>query len=600
MAMLLLPLLVLIAGRRASAACYFPGELQGDFVMQSTATAGGSQVQYSALNISADSIPIWGHCHRRIGPNVLLMDDSGGAICIRCFHLSLRSPNVLSVLTEGLDKCYTSEDAAVCSCPEARTSAGGRPPQCPPTPPTKFHEILLFKTSGIGGEVVQSAYCPLDGRFAFTYATSESPSASGRHVCSGSEMENCPVGSGLHFRFRGCSLSDHNVTFQCLGHWPGPNNQRYLALSETSSTKKTRARYRCALYHEDADTGIISMAFSSDSTCTSDLRSATDGFETMKLSPQAPIHWTQPLDPSPCLFPSWAEGQWEHMAVESNTLVFRDHRTFTTYTFRCLASEDATGQRSLIFGRTQCGEEIYSCIWMKLRGINVLEFQLGLRSSSRMNESLCMDSNFRDDAWITQGRVDVLRESPCPIAGEYTGFIPDDSGLCAKLYSDCNRPEIMFYRVSACTPEPEVYEEREYRCLGQWEEDGVMYTYTQRRDIGSYECFVGSIVTNSEIYIKEAGEHCQRNVNPLLDGMKLTKRGSCQNTQENSGPSTFSPAHPNPTSPWHFSKKTPLPTKPWKPITGSPKGQEGIQNGVYRNIVNVFTMLSFVALTSIL
>ncbi|XP_071453396.1 uncharacterized protein [Hetaerina americana] len=602
-------LYVLLAGplRQATAACYFPAELQGDFVMQSTVTAGGGQVQYSALNISADSIPIWGHCHRRIGTNVLLMDDSGGAICIRCFHLSLRSRNVLSVLTEGLDKCYTSEEAAVCSCPEERRNAL---PQCPEVPRPEaqgvkphFREMLLFKTSGLAGEVIRSEYCPLDGRFAFSYTTEDTSDGRRRQaLCQrhDSQMENCPVGSGLHFRFRGCAHADHNITFQCLGHWPGPNNQRYLALSEASSTTKTRARYRCALYQEDAATGVISMAFSSDSTCSSDLRSATDGFETLKLTPQGPLHWPQPLDPSPCLFAKWAQGHWEHMAVEGNTLVFRDHRTFTTYTLRCLSTEDATGERALIFGRTQCGEEIYSCIWMKLRGVNVLEFQLGLRSSAYLNESLCVDSNFRDDAWITQGRVEVLRESPCPIAGEYTGFIPDDSGLCAKLYSDCNRPEIMFYRVSACTAEPEVYEEREYRCLGQWEEDGVMYTYTQRRDIGSYECFVGSIVTNSEIYIKEAGEHCQRNVNPLLDGMKLSKRGSCQSPQENSGTSTFSPTRPYPTSPWHSSKKTSLPTRPWKPITGSPKGQEGIQNAVHRNVVNVFSFLCIVTLTAFL
>lgn len=67
--------------------------------------------------------------------------------------------------------------------------------------------------------------------------------------------------------------------------------------------------------------------------------------------------------------------------------------------------------------------------------------------------------------------------------------------------------------------------EREYRCLGQWEEDGLMYTYTQRRDVGTYECFVGSIISDNEIHIKEAGDHCQRNVDPMHYGMKLIKKG---------------------------------------------------------------------------
>ncbi len=32
--------------------------------------------------------------------------------------------------------------------------------------------------------------------------------------------------------------------------------------------------------------------------------------------------------------------------------------------------------------------------------------------------------------------------------------------------------------------------EREYRCLGNWEEDGILYTYTQRRDMPGHQCFV--------------------------------------------------------------------------------------------------------------
>lgn len=85
----------------------------------------------------------------------------------------------------------------------------------------------------------------------------------------------------------------------------------------------------------------------------------------------------------------------------------------------------------------------------------------------------------------------------------------------------------MSYQVSDCIT-GEIYEEREYKCLGHWRENGFLYTYTQRHDVaaGTYECFVGSIISaNEDIYIKEAGTHCQRNINPLKDGMKLTKQG---------------------------------------------------------------------------
>lgn len=67
--------------------------------------------------------------------------------------------------------------------------------------------------------------------------------------------------------------------------------------------------------------------------------------------------------------------------------------------------------------------------------------------------------------------------------------------------------------------------EREYQCLGQWEEEGRLYAMTYRRDIHTYECFVGIIKPNGEVFIKEAGPVCSRGVNPEVLGMKLQKKG---------------------------------------------------------------------------
>lgn len=53
--------------------------------------------------------------------------------------------------------------------------------------------------------------------------------------------------------------------------------------------------------------------------------------------------------------------------------------------------------------------------------------------------------------------LERLQESPCPVAGEYTGVIPDATNLCAKLSSDCKSPEIMYYMVSDCS-QSEIYE----------------------------------------------------------------------------------------------------------------------------------------------
>ena len=40
--------------------------------------------------------------------------------------------------------------------------------------------------------------------------------------------------------------------------------------------------------------------------------------------------------------------------------------------------------------------------------------------------------------------------------GEYTGVIPDADGLCARSYTDCNNPEVMFYTVYSCNNQTEV------------------------------------------------------------------------------------------------------------------------------------------------
>ena len=82
----------------------------------------------------------------------------------------------------------------------------------------------------------------------------------------------------------------------------------------------------------------------------------------------------------------------------------------------------------------------------------------GLYTSPTHNESLCAEENFLDRAWVTQGRSEVSDPTPYPITGEYTGSIPDTEGLCAKLYSDCNNPEIMFYTIFNCFKHSEVYE----------------------------------------------------------------------------------------------------------------------------------------------
>ena len=100
--------------------CYFPIEYQGTFLMQeqlfggisggSPSASGGSTgglsssiggISYSEITVEADSIPVWGRCYRRRGNIVILKDSTGNQDCMRCIHLTLKTPNVIQIHAEG-------------------------------------------------------------------------------------------------------------------------------------------------------------------------------------------------------------------------------------------------------------------------------------------------------------------------------------------------------------------------------------------------------------------------------------------------------------------------------------------------------------------
>lgn len=140
------------------------------------------------------------------------------------------------------------------------------------------------------------------------------------------------------------------------------------------------------MYEEDDETGEIRMALSSDSTCTNHLRNADEGYETFALKPRAQAAWPAHLRHAAvagsaggaCVLPEWSQGKWEHVHVQDGTVILKDHRNFKTYTARCVGQRSpAHEERFLVYARTQCGDEHYKCVWMKNRGNNAMEFQIG-------------------------------------------------------------------------------------------------------------------------------------------------------------------------------------------------------------------------------
>lgn len=76
---------------------------------------------------------------------------------------------------------------------------------------------------------------------------------------------------------------------------------------------------------------------------------------------------------------------------------------------------------------------------------------------------------------------------------------------------------------------PNSISERKYQCLGQWTENNIIYTYAKRLDVPVYECFLGALASTEEIFIKEAGEHCRRDIDPYRYSMQLNKTRACPN-----------------------------------------------------------------------
>ncbi|XP_066585714.1 uncharacterized protein [Prorops nasuta] len=507
--------------------CYFPAEFQGEFLMQVSGKGTGTAnepVQYSTINISFNAIPVWGYCHKRVNnDNVLLKDRYGDGECIRCFRLIRRSRNVIQAFSEDLNRCYTTESSAISSC-EALNSTS-----------------LLYRTKEIAAEPIRNEYCPIVGRYHFKYSLNYDGEAI-THECNSfsSNFSNCPDGSVFNLKFSRCSFNAIDVTYSCLGDWEGPNGARYIALLDTTVGSENRTRYRCGLYHVDNKRGKTYMALSSDSSCTQNLQSPTNGYETLILSKTINQKKMPPyVKTHVATFPKWAQGLWEESLIVNGTMTFTDLNGYNSYTFVTVESNDQTG-RYVVYSKDQCEQEAYVCLMMRQRSENVLEFTIGTVMSPVYQNYLCDDPNFDRPVWMTQARIERAAESPCPITGQYTGMITDLSGMCAELSSNCHTREIMYFKVSDCES-GELYEERTYLCLGQWEEKGVMYTYTMRNDTGTNECFVGLIVNDEEIYIKEAGDHCIRNIDPKEQGMRLYKKGQCYGNSPSPAPTPMKP-----------------------------------------------------------
>ena len=72
--------------------------------------------------------------------------------------------------------------------------------------------------------------------------------------------------------------------------------------------------------------------------------------------------------------------------MDGGTMLLKDTRNFKTYTAKCVGQRSPVAgmeeERFLVYARTQCGDEHYKCVWLKDRGDNALEMQIGELLSS--------------------------------------------------------------------------------------------------------------------------------------------------------------------------------------------------------------------------
>ncbi|XP_022258536.1 uncharacterized protein LOC111089773, partial [Limulus polyphemus] len=264
---------------------------------------------------------------------------------------------------------------------------------------------------------VQNVFCPINGKFRFTFHGNN-----GNYRCDEPypELSNCPHGNTLEFRFHQCTFPDtstRRISYGLGVEFLNPQrlNSNCFSLSAASCGKAV----------------------------------------TLKVpsrSLPAPVLTTM------CEFPSWFQGRWENLEVSGNKFVYEDHRKLQAITAWCVTMETNTPFELFhIYTVTQCGDEAYNCVWLQQRTENIVELQLGVSSSSEYIPSFCRNHRFEPHTWVTLGRIDVTESESCPISGTYIGAASGGERLCAKLATDCDSPDILFYSIRGCKDKPYSY-----------------------------------------------------------------------------------------------------------------------------------------------
>jgi hypothetical protein len=98
---------------------------------------------------------------------------------------------------------------------------------------------MLYKTRGFyGGSAITRTYCPLNGRYKFTYSINDGTEDDLECHEPVSEAGDCPSGYKFDLHFRGCSFPNFGEIFQPLSSFVSFIFLKYIHTQQQQQQKQ--------------------------------------------------------------------------------------------------------------------------------------------------------------------------------------------------------------------------------------------------------------------------------------------------------------------------------------------------------------------------
>ncbi|XP_037071695.1 uncharacterized protein LOC119092900 [Pollicipes pollicipes] len=394
----------------------------------------------------------------------------------------------------------------------------------------------------------QPVPCPFRGPFTFDYKRSDK-------VCDApiSRVASCAAPWRLVLRHQACpdvaGAERLSEQLTCLATWRNHDTHFMFGRLDSVKTKTDADRYRCFIYQR-FDHGHNQRGYhvvqSGDSTCQG-LQSVHDGHKVMNL-------YDDKHSTAKCRLPDWfvAHHEWHSMDWSQRYHIFHKNHSVKVTDF---ARSSSAGPRNettklvcsrvvhetdrvvkLVFHRSRDCISKYQCALLYRRDGNVVEIKLGDPIDSP--DAACHFFDERRHNFTTLV-ASGLPGHPCPYLGRHAVIGVRREGravrdTCSDAFSTlvmgCSSSDTLQLR-SECR---QGTRSTEYRCHGNWEENGTHYLVTslvgQPATQARRVCFV-SMATSEGLHFSTLQRACYRNIALGREGtlaFNVTIDGDCR------------------------------------------------------------------------